>query len=413
MGDCGICLKKLFEADTNYPLICPESCGFNMCQKCISHLVKTSVGDGRGKDSVSSITKVNMRLQCPWCKGDITPTIRCTLLLRKAHEIQTLRGVPDSELNGAELRQKHSISAEEIQDAKLRLDKYVADIADGNEPKDLIKTVASESNNSLMDPTFFSGLHSAVSDAEKVFITELMISGNINKLAQAAQILSEIGRAVNKGQLVASNKNKHSSILMENTSDAEKRALAMAMTKEERLKNDRLERHRRMYPLPDRMPRTVILKADFNVYAKHRKVLKFVDDGWDGSVADAFSRVSMSESTWSEDDSYELDSDDEGEVSDFVNKNIQKYKNRVLIKGARRQAAEAGILKGDVVSHVNNDEFKGTADDLKELINKFYLSGNKEYTFSLTLNAEQSTAAALKLRAMVNDVSNNSSTNFV
>ena len=78
------------------------------------------------------------------------------------------------------------------------------------------------------------------------------------------------------------------------TSDAEKRALATGMTKEERDRSDRLAQHRRLYPLPDQMPRYVILKTDFDVFAKKGKVLKFIDDGWDGSVADAFSRVSLS-----------------------------------------------------------------------------------------------------------------------
>jgi len=409
MGDCEICLKSLSVADTNYPLLCPESCGFNMCQKCVEHLVKTSVGSGRG----SSNSQSSYRLLCPRCKGNVTYTIQDTLLLREAQEMQELRGLSDSQLNGAELRQKHAISAEDIQEAKLRLDKYMIDIKNGNELKDLVRKKPSESMDLLVDNTLFFGLSGLMSHAEKAYVTELMTSGNVNKLAQAAQILSEIGRAVNKGQLVVPDLSKSKSNEMENASDAEKRALATGMTKEERDRSDRLAQHRRLYPLPDRMPRYVILKADFDVFAKHGKVLKFIDDGWDGSVADAFSRVSLSETTWSEEDSYELDSDDEGEVDDFVNRNVQKYKNRVLIKGARRQAKKVGILKGDVVSHINGDEFKGTADDLKQLIDKFYRSGNKNYTFSLTLNAEQSTAAALKLRAMVNDVSSSNSTNFV
>lgn len=434
MGDCQICLKVLSEADVNYPLTCPRACGFNMCQSCVAHLVSTSVGKAKGKDdnvklvvppSSPKVSKPNskrgVRLQCPQCRGNIAQTIEDTLLLRNAHDIDELKGIPDSELNGAELRQKHSISAEDIQKAKLRLDRYVADIANGNVPKKGNKETAGEEDSSI-DPTLLFGLDEAMTDAEKFYVTELMTSGSANKLAQAAQILSEIERAVRKGQIDAAvsitpGKKKDGKV-----HEAEKRALDMMMTKEERVENERKERHERMYPLPDRMPRYIILKANFDVYAKHNKVIKFVDDGWDGSIADAYSRVHMTEtdrrggaslhggesdidsdySTSHSEQDLDFDSDDdEGENDEFINTNVKKHKNRVLVRKVRRQAAKQGIQKGDVVSHLNGDEFKGTAADLRQAINQFYESGNKDYTFSLTLNAEQSTASALKLRAMV------------
>jgi len=443
MGECQICLKVLAEGEISYPLICPRACGFNMCTKCVTHLVKTSVGKSNPNPSsnnppptttttTNTIVKRNgkggIRLQCPQCRGDIALTIEDTLLLRNAQAINELKGIPDSELNGAELRQKHSITAEEIQEAKLRLDRYVADIAAGNVPKKKENDKATAAGEQLdlgIDDTLLIGLGDAMTDAEKMYVTQLMTSGNVNKLAQAAQILSEIERAVRKGQIDGATppspgKKKDSK---SKRTDAEKRALEMAMTKEERADKERKERHNRMYPLPDRMPRYVILKATFDVYAKHSKVIKFVDDGWDGSVADAYSRVHLTESekrgdggeslhgtsesdidsdysTTHSESGFDTD-DDEGENEEFINTNVKKYKNRVLIRKARRQAAKQGIQKGDVVSHLNGDEFKGTAADLRQAINQFYLSGNKDYTFSFTLNAEQSTAAALKLRAMV------------
>jgi len=444
MGDCQICLKVLSEGDVNYPLICPKACGFNMCQKCLTHLVTTSVGKTKGnfppttKSAVApppstgekskSNSKGRVRLQCPQCRSDITQTIEDTLLLRNAHEIDELKGIPDSELNGAELRQKHSISAEDIQQAKLRLDRYAADIANGNVPNKEVLTTAAPVDSSI-DPTLLYGLDEAMTEAEKIYVTQLMTSGNANKLAQAAQILSEIERSVRKGKIdapVLSPGKKNGK-----TNEAEKRALEMLMTREERTEKNRKERHSRMYPLPDRMPRYIILKANFDVYAKHSKVIKFVDDGWDGSVADAYSRVHLTESDknggalickggsdidsdYSTSHSTGFDSgfdseDDEGQNDEFVNTNVKKYKNRVLVRKVRRQAAKQGIQKGDVVSHLNGDEFKGTAADLRQTIDQFYLSSNKDYTFSFTLNAEQSTASALKLRAMVDGLMNSDS----
>eukprot|EP00555_Chaetoceros_dichaeta_P006940 CAMPEP_0198256682 /NCGR_PEP_ID=MMETSP1447-20131203/6531_1 /TAXON_ID=420782 /ORGANISM="Chaetoceros dichaeta, Strain CCMP1751" /LENGTH=464 /DNA_ID=CAMNT_0043943377 /DNA_START=50 /DNA_END=1444 /DNA_ORIENTATION=- len=453
MGECQICLKRLAEGDISYPLICPRACGFNMCTICVTHLVKTSVGKSSNNPPTTITTtttnshnnnnsnpigrpngKGGMRLQCPQCRGDIALTIEDTLLLRNAQAINELKGIPDSELNGAELRQKHSITAEEIQQAKLRLDQYVADIANGNVPKkkENDKTIAGggeQQSDPDIDDTLLIGLGDAMTDAEKMYVTQLMTSGSANKLAQAAQILSEIERAVRKGQIDSAatppspgKKKDPKKDPKGKYTEAEKRALEMSMTTEERSENERKERHDRMYPLPDRMPRYVILKANFDVYAKHSKVIKFVDDGWDGSVADAYSRVHLTESeqrgdggeslhgggsdidsdysTTHSESGFDSD-DDEGDNEEFINTNVKKYKNRVLIRKARRQAAKQGIQKGDVVSHLNGDEFKGTAADLRQAINQFYLSGNKDYTFSFTLNAEQSTAAALKLRAMV------------
>jgi len=329
-----------------------------------------------------------------------------------------LRGISDSELNGAELRQKHAISAEEIQEAQLRIDQYVA----GNVPtKGGTGPTAASSSESTIDTSLLFGLQEAMTDAEKEYVTELMTSGQANKLAQAAQILSEMERAVRKGQIIANlpmSPAKKRFGIGKNDEEKEKRALAMMLTKEEQEEKERKERHDRMYPLPDRMPRCVIMKADFDIFAKHNKIIKFVDDGWDGTVADAYSRVHLTEAeqntsrtggaslggTESDIDSLYstshsnsvcgsdlFDSDDEddddSDSDDFVNSNVKKYKNRVLVKKARRYAAKQGIQKGDVISHLNGDEFKGTAADLREAINQFYMSGNKEYTFSLTLNA--------------------------
>ena len=75
-----------------------------------------------------------------------------------------------------------------------------------------------------------------------------------------------------------------------------------------------------------------------------------------------------------------------------------KKKNRVLVTAARGQAARAGIKERDVVTHVNTDEFLGNVEDLKAMIQNYYLDGDTT-TFTMVLNAEQSTADALKKRA--------------
>lgn len=83
---------------------------------------------------------------------------------------------------------------------------------------------------------------------------------------------------------------------------------------------------------------------------------------------------------------------------------------RVLIANACNDAAKLGLHRGDVVTHINGDEFTGgTAEDLKRLIKAHYASytsGNDNendeanHQLELVVNAEPCIAQALKLRAI-------------
>ena len=83
------------------------------------------------------------------------------------------------------------------------------------------------------------------------------------------------------------------------------------------------------------------------------------------------------------------------EEGGFVNGNTKEVRqNRVLIYAARKQASKLGVKAGDVVTHFDGNEFFGTATELKEMIHSLYLEGNR--SFSMMLNADQSTADVLK-----------------
>lgn len=85
---------------------------------------------------------------------------------------------------------------------------------------------------------------------------------------------------------------------------------------------------------------------------------------------------------------------------------------RVLIANACNDAAKLGLHRGDVVTHINGNEFTGgTAEDLKHLIKGHYASntsGNENenendeanHRLELVVNAEPCIAQALKLRAV-------------
>ena len=371
---------------------------------------------------------------CPRCQYDLSYTIEDTFLIRKALQMEsTTSNVPDSELSAAELRFKHSVTPQQIEEAKDRLNQFQIDIENGNiNPRtgpfggskrknntragsgiDIDTGASSTASLSwssspimnFVEFDLFDGMKDILTEAEQSFVSDLMTSGEVEKLAQASQILYELKR-IKLNELSSSAPSSLSSYFYQSQSneneitsltltDAEKRALRMAMTMEERSKLERIERYLEINPLPP-MPKFVILEADFHIFAKHGKVLKFRDDVWDGSMADAFARVYTTNSRDHNDNNFNsgvrFQNDEEG---GFVNGNTREERqNRVLIYAARKKAAQYGVEVGDVVTHFDGEEFLGAASDLRELIHNLYLM--EEKTFSMVLNAEQSTADALK-----------------
>lgn len=322
-----------------------------------------------------------------------------TLLMRNLHKIQGSSHIPDSELSGAELRLKHSTTVEDIAAAKKRLQVHAARLSgdadnfkfQGGENDLVVLPRRSLVESDFWDKALLDGLDHVISEAEQLYIIELMTCGDADKLAQAAQILSEMRILLAPCDLNANKPPERGSTTI---SQAEARALDMAMTTEERIRMQHILDHRKNCPLPP-MPRFVMLQANFDVYARHGKMLKFKDDVWDGTVANAFARVHTTSFR-------DKDSDLEDEYEEGVfNDGSPTMRNRVIVTASRGQAATLGVQVGDVVSHVNGDEFRGDAHDLKEMINKFYMDGDENYTFNMVLNAEESTAAALNLRSMV------------
>ena len=123
-----------------------------------------------------------------------------------------------------------------------------------------VKRVRSDVNTKI-DLALLSGLESFISQDEQVYITELMTSGDISKLAQAAHILYEIKRINVTGNHELSQTYFESFFgKAKAMSGAEKRALEMSLSPET------CEAMRQRELLPP-MPRYVVLKADFDVYA--------------------------------------------------------------------------------------------------------------------------------------------------
>ena len=58
---------------------------------------------------------------------------------------------------------------------------------------------------------------------------------------------------------------------------------------------------------------------------------------------------------------------------------------------------QKGIVNGDVLTHVNGEEYKGTADELRKLLDS--VQEGEMLTFAF--NCDQAVAEALKRRSMI------------
>lgn len=333
--DCEICLCPMSKIDLKIPIECPTStCSFNMCTSCVQHLIGASKQDF--EEASDGNLHVKVRLQCPQCRGNLSPIIFDVVLIRESEIIENdLFGIPDDDLSGQQLRAKYSIDSESLKNAKERLLKYrTLGIAELGKERNQNSPSSKSRKTELLDYRIFDGLECAMSDAERIYVTELMTSGDTDKLAMAAQILSDLSKVMKKGYIPSNPdpiENDIYKLCQKKT--PEERAMEYVESrverKDEQLRRDKIASHRRRNPLPLRMPRHVELAANFDMYAQHRKVLKFRDDMWNGTMADAFARAQCVE---------------DGDPHDT------KSHHRVIVAAARKQAFQEGIREGDVVN---------------------------------------------------------------
>ncbi|KAL3776926.1 hypothetical protein ACHAW5_008023, partial [Stephanodiscus triporus] len=74
---------------------------------------------------------------------------------------------------------------------------------------------------------------------------------------------------------------------------------------------------------------------------------------------------------------------------------------RVLVGSVRGRAGKSGIMKGDVVTHVDGEAFTGNASELNALLARAYEENGGDGVVTIVVNAEECTAEALRLRSLV------------
>lgn len=314
-----------------------------------------------------------------------------------------------------------------------------------------------------------------MSEEEKKFVTRLMTSGYPDDLSKAAQILSGIADLIRNGKSLsvhsAANHNNSNGIASPNSAAASAARTAAALhtannnnkmrhgysnaglpparsrdgERGERISSiqkqmEEKARERVRRPLPARMPLCTCLgTGEFERMALRSRELRaapaeppgwfrgllgqgaeglrpgaaltFVDDQWDGSVADAFARARIGAG----ENRTPVVKARVGPKNPAAQVSIQAILSaaakedrvppirfeRVLVASVRGQAGKSGIQKGDVVTHVDGQVFTGNADALNTLLIKAYDEQGHDGVVMIVVNAEECTAEALRLRSHI------------
>ena len=166
-----------------------------------------------------------------------------------------------------------------------------------------------------------------------------------------------------------------------------------------------------LYPLPARMPKYAEVSSGDDL------PLQFIDDDWDGSLLDAFRRISVSSSMvfgsvvrHAEPPNgrfgpyvFRILRMDEWDGSECDPRIDAPGQPRALVSWSGAEAGRQGVARGDVVTHVDGVPFSGTAAELAEVLKGAAARGGERQgePLHLVFNADRAVAEVLRRRAAV------------
>jgi hypothetical protein len=481
--DCPICLERTTEADLHHPMQCKSThCTFNFCMSCIESMILASKDDF--EESSDGNKHVKVYLHCPNCRCDLSETIRDTLLLRKTDFLMWNKHLSEEDLTESQKRLKSVIHNEEVKKAIATARKYEQEFFESHDramseewssfedydddkqddtlydedecgvEADLIqgvhqsfrfskthKMAEKDANlrHEMIDKTLLRGLGGMMTKGEQRKVTQLLISGDTTKLAEAAKTLHHmeqntrtplrkrlLSRSSIYGLIDECEKAHHQPV---------RRSLLRGVQQLQKLPERTSFRRRQsnvlnienvdfmqMHPLPVRMPKYVEFEFADLVEACGFPLafsdngdfpVTFVDDMWDGTVRDAFIRTIIMPLTGTFKRYHPplnhvgvLNVLSEGLLDkDLGVGRIDIKKPRIVVNSVQGAAGRCGVMQGDVVTHLNGEAFQGNAQDLVEAIRDYVASSVHEdideQNLSLVVNAEAPIAEALKRRGNI------------
>ncbi len=327
----------------------------------------------------------------------------------------------------------------------------------------------------------FYGLADSMTTAERIYVKELMTSGSTMKIVQATYILASIvdmnrnrGGTPSMRMLRETQNNNHHhfdhgdgdepdhlrKIQSEGTNNYNpkyksyeekintkrvKSTKAMAATicmplsvhnqTELQLNNHNRERWKKLYPIPNRMPRSITLRLNFDLNSRWSCPLTFVDDEesfmnlrqslFNGNnatkdvrknlVRDAFQELKVNfgrtkivkkeplNQTVVENILAVINDDDFHDESPSINIPWR----RVVVASADGEVLRSGIRSGDVITHLDGEAFDGNAEKLRIILSRkqkewvYDASEDSVPSCQIVVNAEVGVAEALRIRNVV------------
>jgi hypothetical protein len=343
--------------------------------------------------------QVKIHVACPQCRSKYAMDISKVLLLRKVHQlgltVYSVDGVPreDSNLKATELALKRDFGtarkrrqvqlahglymkvlegkvdlikmteAEKIWDRVFQgIGDGTSDSLDEDDEDEYVDNPSSPKRSRIqVDSSLFQGLHDFLGWDEKVFLTELFTSGDVSKLVQAAMILNGVLK------LSMQPPSKRPQIVDQETNRHNYKKVA-----------DLLDRIKKSFPLANHMPGYFILPS----FTAKQQYISFQDEKWDGSIAPPVQSKRIFDTIYAQ---------------QYQPPNVDNPRPIVTIQAVRGPAGRVGLRKGDIVTHVNEIEWTGTAKELLEHIHQLH-DFHHEETVSLTVNATPETGKFLQIR---------------
>jgi hypothetical protein len=225
------------------------------------------------------------------------------------------------------------------------------------------QTPSPTSKKSVMDDTLFQGFDEFVNRDEKIFLTDLFTNGDVRSVSQAALIMNGVRR------LALSGKHKI------------KRSQEEPMTKQEMQKHiDFIDQMKVQFPLPNHMPGYFLIPT----YSYREGYMTLKEKPWDGSMTPPLRSKRVFEKVYGKfytrprrEDSYPL--------------------KVATVQAVRGPIGRLGLRKDDIITHVNDAEWTGTAEDLQAYIYDCHAKHPRN-EISITVNANPETCEFLKIR---------------
>jgi len=463
---CPICLNDMNPADTQHPIRCPTTCNFNFCINCLLSLLASSKDDYEMASDGNRHVKIH--LNCPNCRADISGSIEDTIRLRRKALAKELQTVPDGELSAKELQCKYW-----KEDNGILLEDEGKSQNKGPKPLEIDPTLfggldfaMTEQEQKYVTRLMTSGYPDQLCQAAQILsgIAELVrngktrhmqhnnsnaINGNHNNAPNSvAANTARTAAALQTANANTNMRNGYSNAGIRTNRSLEGERETHVSNFQKQMEEKAREKLRR--PLPARMPLCVALgTGEFERMALQSRqqaeqseptadeqpkgwlrgllgkgaermrggaTMTFVDDEWDGSVADAFARARIGTRAGHRNQPIvqarvgpknpveqigvkNILSMGEEENEDSQERIPPTRTQRVLVGSVRGQAGKSGIMRGDVVTHVNGEVFMGDAADLNALLVNAYEEQGPGGVVMIVVNAEECTAEALRLRS--------------